>query len=478
MLEISLKEVGDSLASENPWWEEASVDGRYSGLPIRAYFQPFYQLVTEKSIRRAVILLGPRRVGKTVMMHQCVQRLINSGVNPKNILYVSIDTPTYTGLGLERLLLLFTQINAIGKGDECYVLYDEVQYLKNWETHLKVLVDKYPTISFVASGSAAAALKLASQESGAGRFTDFLLPPLTFAEYLSFVEKEESLVYRVEERGYECRDVEQLNVEFINYLNYGGYPEAVFSPVAKQNPARYIKSDIIDKVLLRDLPSLYGISDIQELNRLFTTIAYNTGNAISLESLAKSSGVSKPTISRYLEYLEAAFLILRIKRVDEKCNVFAREREFKAYLTNPSMRAALFQAVDQDSEAIGNLAETAIFSQWFHQKNAAPFLHYARWKRSGRRGDHGEVDIVWVNESNLTPAWAIEIKWSDRFFENPDQLDGLLEFAQRNASQDFEVMATTRTKKGVTRVGNIEIEHMPCSLYCYLVGKNTITNKF
>lgn len=92
-------------------------------------------------------------------------------------------------------------------------------------------------------------------------------------------------------------------------MNFGGYPEAVFSETVRKNPRRYIKSDIIDKVLLRDLPSLYGIADVQELNSLFNTVAYNSAQEISVEDLSQSSGVSKPTIAKYLEYLEAAFLI-------------------------------------------------------------------------------------------------------------------------------------------------------------------------
>lgn len=65
-----------------------------------------------------------------------------------------------------------------------YVLFDEIQYLKDWEVHLKTLVDHYRTCKFIASGSAAATLKMKSTESGAGRFTDFTLPPLTFHEYI------------------------------------------------------------------------------------------------------------------------------------------------------------------------------------------------------------------------------------------------------------------------------------------------------
>ena len=68
--------------------------------------------------------------------------------------------------------------------DQLYVFFDEIQYMKNWETHLKSLVDTRANIKAVVSGSAAAALKLKSDESGAGRFTDILLPPLTFYEYL------------------------------------------------------------------------------------------------------------------------------------------------------------------------------------------------------------------------------------------------------------------------------------------------------
>ena len=63
-----------------------------------------------------------------------------------------------------------------------YVFFDEIQYLKDWEIHLKVLCDSHRHIKFVASGSAAVALKMKSIESGAGRFTPLSLPPLLFCE--------------------------------------------------------------------------------------------------------------------------------------------------------------------------------------------------------------------------------------------------------------------------------------------------------
>ncbi|MBS0351440.1 MAG: AAA family ATPase [Proteobacteria bacterium] len=86
----------------------------------------------------------------------------------------------------------------IQKEDEVYVFFDEIQYLKNWEVHLKNLVDVHRQVKFVASGSAAA-LRRKSQESGAGRFTDFILPPLTFAEYLRLKLEAAFLIVQVRE---------------------------------------------------------------------------------------------------------------------------------------------------------------------------------------------------------------------------------------------------------------------------------------
>ena len=144
------------------------------------------------------------------------------------------------------------------------------------------------------------------------------------------------------------------------------------------------------------------ISDIQELNRLFTTLAYNTGNEVSLDALAKSSGVAKNTLRRYLEYLEAAFLIKRVHRVDKNARRFKRATSFKVYLTNPSMRAALFGYIDAEAGAMGALTETAVFSQWLHSSYINN-LYYSRWKG-------GEVDIVALNTKNQKAAWAAEVE--------------------------------------------------------------------
>lgn len=409
------------------------------------------------SVHRAVLLMGPRRVGKTVLLHHLIARWIDSGRGPDAAVYISVDHPIYNGLSLETLLDHFLAASGRRTPSGSLVIFDEVQYLKDWELHLKALVDRHRDVRFVASGSAAAALRLKGAESGAGRFTNFLLPPLTFHEFLVLTGRDSLVMAPQEDSWATTTDIGSLNEAFVGYLNYGGYPEAATNESIQRDPGRFIKSDIIDKVLLRDLPSLYGIQDIQELNSLFTSIAYNTAGEVGLESLSKSSGVSKTTISRYLSYLEAAFLIRMVKRVDQDGRSFQRARQFKVYLTNPSLRCALFSPVGAESQEMGALVETAAFAQWFHSEGFR--TNYARWR-------DGEVDMVYLTPNH--DGWAAEIKWSDRPVKDPTSLQPLIRFCQRNRLNIATV--TTRTVLASKPFVGVEIELIPAALYCYSVG--------
>ncbi len=471
MLEISKLDVLKSLRRDNPWWNADYKPPIPEKQIYRAYFLRFSEQALDWDIKRSTVLMGSRRVGKTVMLRQLVEGAIREGFDGRKVLYVSLDTPLYSGMPLNRLLELFEEETSHAPDERRLVIFDEIQYLKDWEVHLKTLTDRTPNTKFVGSGSAAAALKLKSQESGAGRFTDFLLPPLTFAEFLNFRGLEDELINiqgTEEPFDYSTSDIERLNDEFINYLNFGGYPEAVLNEKIQADVRQFVGRDIVDKVLLRDLPSLYGIQDVQELNRLFTTVAYHTGQEISLDGLSQSSGVAKNTISKYLEYLEAAFLIVRVKRVDETGKTFQRMRNFKVYLTNPSMRTALFAPIEDGDGPMGVLAETAIFSQWFHLTREND-IFYAKWKK-GRTTL--EVDLVFVDRAKLKPISAIEIKWSDRYAaDRPGELKGLIELAKHHADDPPPVRATSKTLTRNTEVDGITIEHHPCALYCYTVGK-------
>ncbi|MBL4869930.1 MAG: ATP-binding protein [Robiginitomaculum sp.] len=454
MLEISENDLLNRMRRDNPWWETGIDKVLEKDFPKRDFFPAFYHLVRQRDIRRAVVLMGPRQVGKTVMAKQAVLELLKSGVEPNHILFASLDTPLLIGQPLEKLLRLY--LDSFGDEESGgYIFFDEIQYLKDWEIHLKSLVDSYPEIKFVVTGSAAAVLKRKSQESGAGRFTDFILPPLTFREFVKF-----------QNIGTTVLTAPPLNDSFINYLTFGGYPEIVMSKSLRQNPDRYLKSDIIDKVLLRDLPSLYGITDVQEMYRLFASLVYNTGQEVSLESLSKNSGVSKVTLKKYIEYFEGAFLIRRLDRVDINAKKFKRARTFKIYVTNPSMYCALFGAMEQDDRRFGALVETAVIAQML-QSLPNVECRYARWKT-------GEIDFVIIDQRTQKPTYALEVKWSDRIKNNIREADNMVEFVKLHNLQPPDYFITTKTYSEKIMYRGIELSCMSTAKTCLVIGQTEL----
>ena len=467
-------QIKERMKLDNPWWVDGKIKDLYAKLTPRLYLDIFYPLVREKNLRRAIILMGPRRVGKTVMLFHAIQRLMSDGVGRKDIIYFSVETPIYNRVSLEQLFIYACEIlHKDRTKDSFYVVFDEIQYKKEWEIELKSLVDTYHNVKFIASGSAAAELKRKSDESGAGRFTDFRLPPLLFYEYIH-LKGYESLVYPMDysynddtTTVYNTIDIKQLNDLFVDYINYGGYPEVVFSEMIRENPEQFIRHDIIDKVLLRDLPSLYGITDVQELNSLFTMIAYYSGSQFSYEKLSKDSGVKKETLKKYLSYLEAAFLVKVLRRTDDTAKKYQRETQFKIYLTNASLRCALFVPIKVIDPEIGNMVETAIYSQWIPRQNVE--LRYANW-RQGKQ--EGEVDLVGLDIAKQKPLWGVEIKWSDFFIDHPYELKSLKYFLERNNMRNAWV--TTISKFGNKDLGNANIHFLPAACYAYTVSKNTL----
>jgi len=464
MKQISREQVQKKIALLNPHWTKGEIDSDIKVLQRRKYFDLFFPLIIS-SVQRAVVLMGPRRVGKTVLLLQAIQALIDQGIEPEKLLFLSLDIPILHPFSLEDLLELYREILNIEDFKGRTIIFDEIQYLKDWDIQLKVLVDTYKETKFIASGSAAGALKRKSTESGAGRFTDFMLPPVTFYEYLDLLGLTDSLIEFQDRYEFPiAKNIKELNRHFINYLNFGGFPEAIFNKEIQKDPQRFIRSDIIDRVLLRDLPSLYGIQDIQELNRLFISLAYQTGNEITYEALSQSSGVAKNTIKKYIEYLEAAFLIRTIRRVDDTGRRFKRTNYFKIYLTNPSMYSAIYElASEDDPGTLGSLVETAIFCQWMYAPGAIDRIYYARWK-----GGKYEVDMIYMDNNKID--WCLEVKWSDRYIDRPEDLKGLIKLCQRNNIEKASV--TTKSKRAGLKHDGVMLKFRESSIQCFAIGYN------
>jgi len=459
---ISDAQVLAHLADLNPWWRSGAVPATVASYRPRSYLPQVLGLLRNTQLRRAVVLLGPRRVGKTILIQHAIAELIRSSTPPQSCAYVEMDHPLLHGHSLASVIGLIEQATPKAEaGCTRYLFFDEIQSHRDWEQHLKPLVDHRPDLRILVSGSAAAALKRQSTESGAGRFTDFLLPPLTFSEYLDLRGEPAQIGEDSARPGfYWLGDKTLLNAQFVEYVNYGGYPELALSPDVRSDPERFVRGDIVEKVLLRDLPQLYGIQNIPELNALFTQLAFNTAEEISLEGLAQNAGVGKITLQKYVEYLEAAFLIKRVFRVDQDGRRYQRDRRFKVYLTNPAMYTGLFGARRPEEPEFGHLVETAIFAQRFHEGTR---LNYARFGSA-----EYEVDLVETGKG-LRPVNAVEVKWSDHYAAHPERLKGLVRFAQHNKLP--LVWATTRSLVSQHQVGAGLVRQWPAAALAYYYGR-------
>ena len=167
---------------------------------------------------------------------------------------------------------------------------------------------------------------------------------------------------------------------------------------------------------------------------------------------------------------QAAFLIKVVYKTDINAKRMQRVTSFKVYLTNPSLRCALFSPLGLLDDSIGNMVETAIFTQWIQRDKTD--VYYANWSK-GR--DKGEVDLIGLDIIKQKPNWAVEIKWSDRYFEHIVELKSLLQFMEINKVD--EAIVTSISKFGEKQLQKVRLQFIPAAIYTYIVGHNTFEKK-
>ena len=113
---------------DNPWWSSGHVEQEYTKAVPRFFLEKFYRYLTLDGVRRAILLMGPRRVGKTWLIQHAIARLLDrEGVPAKNIVFLPIDVPVYHGCELEELVLEACKTSGASPAtDKLYVFFDEI----------------------------------------------------------------------------------------------------------------------------------------------------------------------------------------------------------------------------------------------------------------------------------------------------------------------------------------------------------------
>ena len=405
------------LTAFNPWWKSGAVNPKMTKTYKRFAFHEAMKRLDQYDFRRIVVLTGTRRVGKTTIQYQMIDTLLKRGIEPQKIVFISMDHPMLKLSGVNDVLECYHE-NIYAEQD-VYYFFDEVQYAQDWDRWLKMIYDMQPDTNVVATGSASPALVKGNQESGAGRWTVIQVPTMSFYEYCELLDLERpqlpktlkmtQMLYMTQpERTRIMMQLQKVQNHFTRYLQVGGFPELALSDndiMAQQ----IMREDVVDKVLKRDLPSLYNLRNATELERIFLYLCNVSSEIVSIEAIAKElSGVSRPTVENYIQYLESANLIYMSLPVD-----MAGKKVLKAspkiYIADAAIRNAVLmdESLLTDSIEMGKIVETAVYKHVaaFYYQQATSVGYF----RGGRKGK--EIDIV-VDKPNAYNI-LIEVKYRE-----------------------------------------------------------------
>ena len=284
---ISKENLLKVLSSFNPWWKTGIVNPRLAKSYKRFSYYEAMQILQDKNIRRTVILTGTRRVGKTTIQYQMIEELLKQGVPPQKIVFISMDHPVLKLSAINDILECYQE--NIYPEQDVYYFFDEIQYAQDWDKWLKIIYDMQPDTRMVATGSASPVLVKGSQESGVGRWLTVKVPTLSFYEYCELlnIEKPDLLIdFKIADIAVENQQqrtllmlqLSKVQNHFNRYLLVGGFPELALADndiLAQQ----IMRDDVVDKVLKRDLPALYKIRNVTELERIFIYLCNHRRNS-------------------------------------------------------------------------------------------------------------------------------------------------------------------------------------------------------
>ncbi len=381
----------------------------------RAAMQATLDALGGEGPRRFQLLLGPRRVGKTVAMYQIVEALLARGTPPAAIAWIRLDHPTLLSADLGTLARVALDLEKGG----AFLFLDEIVYADRWDLWLKTMYDERWPIRVVATGSATATLRGARRESGAGRWEERFLSPLLLSEYLAiqgrvaaFPRPADPMALLEDPLAIEAPlPPADLATALRAYLVVGGFPElaTVLVPEPRHvlRAHRVVREDAVDRALYKDLRQAYRIEDPLGLEKLLYVLAAQAGGLLSTRSLAPEVGLSVITVERYVKYLEEASLVFLVPNYARSEEAVQR-RGRKVYLGDAALRCAVLQLGLHPLESpreMGILLENAV-AVHLHAIARATLQRLYHWRRG-----QDEVDFILAHPERPI---AVEASWGER----------------------------------------------------------------
>ncbi len=334
------------------------------------------QLKVLGSLKKIMVILGPRQVGKTTLLRQ-----------------LTADTPEVLSFDCdnadERMALegkTTTELAAlIGKSP--LVIIDEAQRVRNIGMTLKMLGDlRLPSRIYV-TGSSSLELSDDINEPATGRVLEFDLYPFSIAEIASHTS------WRDEQR--------LLNQRMI----YGCYPEVV----TRSEHARLLLQNIVNSYLYKDLLEYKGIKKPDVLRRLVVALALQLGNEVSYNELSNTLGVDKETVENYIDLLEKCFVVFKLDSYSRNLRNELKKGK-KIYFYDNGVRNAVinnFAPLELRNDEGALWENLMMVERRKLHANTGRFVQQYFWRTTQQK----EIDLIEEYDGQLS---AYEFKWKAR----------------------------------------------------------------
>ena len=330
----------ENLTKIDPYnfWTETP----YLGVERKEYVQKLVDYQQSKLIK---VLVGQRRVGKSYILRQYIQFLIQQGVKPENTLYINKEYTDFDFLekyqDLDEFIKIYIKEKKI-KG-KIHLFIDEVQRIEGWEKLINSLSQDYTKeFEIIITGSNSDLLSGELSTLLSGRYVQFLILPLSFEEYATFNE------------------VEKTRSNYKNYLQSGALPELIHLPI--EETKKHYLGALRDTVLLRDVVQRYQIKDTSLLSDVFGYLVNNTSNLFSINNLvnyfkSKNRKTNYETLSNYIHYITQTYVIYKCERYDIKGKEILAGNA-KYYLNDLSFKNLLYPGF---THGYGYLLENLVY---------------------------------------------------------------------------------------------------------------------
>ncbi|NOY50305.1 MAG: ATP-binding protein [Chlorobi bacterium] len=333
---------------------------------------------------KVVLILGSRRVGKTVLINQ-----IKKDFHGKVLTLNAEDSLTKEFLGHKSIANYKTSLT----GTELLII-DEAQTIPDIGQILKLIVDEINGIKIIATGSSAFDLLNKFGEPLTGRSFAFYLFPFSVSEYLEIESKFESL-QKLEER-----------------IVFGSYPELMEYKTATEK--QFYLQNLVNTYLLKDIFALDGLRGSSKIFDLLKLLAFQIGSEVSPHELGNHLGMSKNTVEKYLNLLQKVFVIFELKAFSNNLRKEISKSK-KWYFIDNGIRNAIINDFTPipNRKDIGELWENFIIAERLKQN------HYNLSNKRmyfWRTYDQQEIDLVEESDGRLE---AFEIKWGKTKSKEP-----------------------------------------------------------